>query len=319
MSIQSLMRLSTTHAVWLLTQADANATQWVLKSERSKGRSVEALNFSLDLMTQASKRGPGGRTLNKSELAVVCSLSANPALNQAECAEIKKIYTDPDGTLLIMEYVPNLLDVSHVVQTADAKGALELLIALEKPKNLNRLGRIIAVDLFLGNNDRFTPKKSEPVMKNPSNVMFRKGKNGAYSIMGLDPIDTYSSWSKLDQDVLQIKTPDPADKEDKWYGKKLKDRDFLIAYAYRILKELVTKLKKFIDGTEASKHMFILWEKGREGRGFSSETCHVKMIVEGMEAARADIKLICQARVAGHAGRAPAPAGLASRMKKLGW
>ena len=302
-----------------MTQDDVNATQWVLKAELSKGRNDEALNFSLDLMKQAGGKGPAGRTLDKFELAVLCNLSANPNLNQAECAVIKIQNDKQLKTFVIMEYVPNLLDVKQVVKNADAQGALELLIALEKPKNLHRLGRIVAVDLFLGNNDRFSPKASEPrVMTNPSNVMFKKGKDGGYSIRGLDPVDPYTSWSKLDQDLLHIQ-PDKTDKDDQWWGKKLNDRDFLIAYAYRILTELVTELKTLIDGTEASKHMFNLGKLGKEGHGISSETCHVKMIVEGMEAARAEIKATCQARVAGHAGRAAAPAGLASRLKQLGW
>ena len=319
-SIQSLMRLSAAHPVWLLTQNDVNATQWVLKAELSKGRNDEALNFSLDLMKQAGGKGPAGRTLDKFELAVLFNLSANPNLDQAECADIKKHENNNLETFVIMEYVPNLLDLRQVFKNADAQGALKLLIALEKPENLHRLGRIVAVDLFLGNNDRFTPKASEQqVMKNPSNVMFKKGKDGGYSIRGLDPVDPYTSWSKLDQDLLHIQPNDPYDKDDKWWGKKLEDRNFLIAYAYRILTELVTELKTLIDGAESAKHMFILGKQGKEGHGISSERCHVKMIVEGMEAARAEIKAICQARMAGLAGRAPAPAGLASRLNKLGW
>lgn len=319
-SIQSVRRLSTKHPVWLLTQDDQDATQWVLKAELSKGRNDEALNFSLDLMKQVGGTGPGGRTLDKFEMAVLCNLSANPNLDQNECAEINKHTNNNLETFLIMKYIPNLTDVSQVIQKADAKGALELLIALERPKTLHRLGRIVAVDLFLGNNDRFTPKTSEPkVMKNPSNVMFKKGNDGAYSIRGLDPVDPYTSWSKLDQDLLNIRPNDSTDRDDKWWGKMLNDRDLLIDYAYRILTELVTTLKNLIDGTEASKHMFTLGKEGRRGHGISSETCHVKMMVEGMEAARDEMKIICRARLAGLAGRAATPAGLASRLQELRW
>jgi hypothetical protein len=122
------------------------------------------------------------------------------------------------------------LDKRLAAQNRDKSDLRAFIAALNAPGGLERLGQIIAVDLFVGNNDRFDPTR-EPrdvdfcgakinlrCLTNPGNV-FCVYSNRGFKIGALDFIDPNSLFKNINVRLAEAET----EAREEWSGRVLAD------------------------------------------------------------------------------------------------
>lgn len=222
----------------------------------------------------------------------------------ATAAELKRLLGNPRGVWTKME-VKKLLSLDHAMagrQKGDKTDVRVIAAALKNPGGLEKLGKIIAVDLFNGNNDRFVwppPGQKDPSMPrafqaiwNIGNVMIASG-----SPIGLDSFDPANDFNKMTMDVRQH-TVNP------WAGVLLigdrkVDRE-------KFVRDVIDDLEMAL-GPRNRKIAFA--STNRLG------TNRTKRLLDGMLAGR---KIIQQA-VVPLKNRPNLPIGMVSRIAVLGW
>lgn len=128
----------------------------------------------------------------------------------AAANELKNLLNDPKGVWTKME-VKQLMGLDGALKkrlAGDKADVRAIAAALKKNGGLEKLGQIIAADLFSGNNDRFDylggikadglPERFK-VIRNLGNVLIACGANGRGEPIGLDsydPNNEYREYSK---------------------------------------------------------------------------------------------------------------------------
>lgn len=317
------------HPVFLLTMVDD--AQYVAKVEQRKGPDVVTFSTTVNLLYSiASEVGGGvaGRTMELAEVPAFYAMThrLNADLDDATREYIRSfeaysIGMNPKterawktggggwvsgftptkvnrfGNLwIIMDAQSGLKDLKGLTEgeNVEIPKVLSLLIEMQRDVNLRGLGRIIASDMFVGNNDRFAI--AEGRIQNTGNVFF-VNVEGGYSIRGLDPLDPGGQnkfYQALEVDVEEQRN---------WLGAKLNDENFLRQAASGVLDSVVFALKSKLPTHQQLRFYF----------GFKAP--EKQAVFEGIKQGREKIKAMCEQMM-----RSPhRPAGLQSRMGALGW
>ncbi len=265
----------------------------------------------------------------------VASAGSSRVMDQLEVKKLAKLqaaFPDPElgwdvsldprynsqTSWLLMEAAAGLKNLEDVMGKGEGKQTLSffMLFALHHKDNLVALGKILAMDCFLGNSDRFIVDDStvQDPIKNLGNVFFQKQTDKSFKIIGIDPMDPNSGWAKLDQDILTVTQSvsqqagrQVTDEMKKWPGLILKSDKRMRDLCKRCLRAVNGHLIEFAKLSDKEK-------KSWEVRGK-----HFDLVEKGMKKGRDEIKLLARARMAPKGGRAGPPSGLLSRMKALGW
>jgi len=115
-----------------------------------------------------------------------------------------------------LPYIPGMHDGEGPLERGG--DAVAFYRALKQKEALRKLGRIIAIDLFIGNGDRFCPVTGEVV--NPGNIIYQRLANGATNMIGLDYYESMS----MDSHFLRNLEPT-------WGGRHLRSRPSVDAFA----------------------------------------------------------------------------------------
>ena len=213
-----------------------------------------------------------------------------------------------DTSWVIMEHVQGMLDLKHIVASANKSDAARAHMALFEDENLRRLGRIIVTDIFIGNNDRFefgddsltlaipcNPEGNPYCLPNPGNIIF-VDTAGKLVLSGMDPLDPNGRF--------ELETNGNASDElgrGMYYGAKLKDGVWRALAAEVLLKAISGVLeRKLLGGAFDPKY-------------YKPE--HVNKVVEGMGQGLQKLMQLCEQML--RTGRPPAD--LVSRMEIVGW
>ena len=211
----------TDHPVFLLQMPDDSGL--VIKREES--RDPAQLKNNMSLMRAVSGAG-AGKVLNPGELTVIddyllrCQIYAQ-SMQQTEdvsVAELRRQRTAPKQAWHKMAEAPGLIDVKQALvqlQAQNKQGVRMISAALNAQGGFETLGRIVAVDLFTGNMDRFDVNEAEGeraacynpmtkekfrVMQNLGNVMVSVQKKDRI-VLGLDSYDPSSGYNDMSKDI----------------------------------------------------------------------------------------------------------------------
>ncbi|MEW5976208.1 MAG: hypothetical protein AB1898_10435 [Acidobacteriota bacterium] len=314
--IRSITKIAPKRPVFKLTWNENPQTHqdryFILKAEfrsRWSPDAEETLKFAYGLMREAA-RGVRGRPLDATETRWLYELVDTGKLDTGANAEVKNLLQGKaQFKWIIMGFKAGLMDLEAVVDEKDAAKAALILSNLRDGENLERLGAILVVDMFLNNSDRFKVLPGKKGIQNQGNVFFVDKGNGILKIKGLDPFDPSRSNAVLDQ---MLNNPrDLRDLEEWWSGTLLTDDKELKRVAQNACESLNEEL------------LPILRKAGYEEKviekDFKLGKSHVSKVITSMEKTRKKVKDYCEARRSGMSGKAKPVAGLESRMKELGW
>lgn len=169
------------------------------------------------------------------------------------------------------------------------KRAKSLVSKMSKPAALNQLGKIIAVDLFIGNYDRFDENGN---VVNLGNVMFEKLDDKSYKPVGLDHLDPNSTFSDLTKRV-ELRN---------WAGRKLTDRVALGELAVRVIQSVNAEIRAKVPNIKPGD---LLNQTQCGGPLISGLEDGARLLRERLVALRDSGKAI--------------PTGAKQRMEALGW
>jgi hypothetical protein len=328
----AVKRFSRDRPVWCVTMQypGQNNELLVVKAEPTKSSETKKGNikFSYDVMQQIG-RGVGARPMNELEVRQFGSiplddLSSNPG-------EMRDLL-DPDlQTWVIMEFQPGLKQLDKQVEksrgSSNVTKICRILAALQNKKNLKRLGRIIAVDLFLGNRDRFNFRSVNRPIWNTGNIVFQKDENGDYWFVGLDPFDPTGSSAYLDQELLFSNRTrfkqgvEVTERQWRYHEQNGEEHPIVQGDA----PELLSLLDK---GDLKGKARWALEAIIKEITNahpeldqwfFPPKEEHVDAVYKGIKEGREEIRQLCSLRLRNKGGRALCPDGLRNRMELLGW
>ncbi len=266
------------------------------------------LQTSIMLMRDAA-RGGRGRVLNDKE-AQAFRTRALLLLAAGEKTDFNSAY-DSESVWLLMGMKDGLVDLEGIVQGGSALKASQILLALRDPENLDRLGRILATDLFLGNRDRFQNDQGNQGIQNFGNVFFVEKGSGEFKIKGLDVFDSTKNTALMSHTVKRgcERDPSPAN-VDYWAGPLLKDATQLQRLADNALTSLYDELSAVLRNNNIGAGII---------RGYKFGPQHSQLVVAGMNAALIVIKASCKTRLAQMRRGKADTAGLKSRMKLMNW
>lgn len=187
------------------------------------------------------------------------------------------VFRDPSALWHKMSFVENLKFGDKMLEASKGHKVLGKLM---EGNALQVLGRIVAVDRFLGNNDRFTGAGK---IQNKGNVIFHKQEDSRYLPVGLDFYEAQGEMSNL-------ATPAPSN----WDGMVLKNDQTIAEYA----NTCVDSLNAAFGAGVACTNLL----------SFSCKARFAKGMQEGVQAMRA---FLC--------GKKDLAPGTIDRMNKLGW
>ncbi len=298
-------------------------TSFVVKGEGRKERTTDndgkatavarhdqqtGLQTSIMLMRDAA-RGGRGRVLNDKE-AQGFGQKAVALLPTAEVNDFKSAFNG--GSLwMLLGLKEGLVDLEAILKSGNTLKATQILLAMRDPENLDRLGRILATDLFLGNRDRFQNDQDGGGIQNQGNVFFVEKGTGEFKIKGLDVFDSTKNTALMSHTVHKGCERDPsAGDVNYWAGPLLKDPIQLKRIANNALKSLYDELSAVLRNANVSASMI---------RGYEFGPKHTALVVAGMNAAVIVIKASCKQRLAQMRKGKVDTAGLKSRMKLMNW
>lgn len=304
--------------VYLLTLSDD--TQVVIKAESQ--------NFTITDRQEERKKMDFGFKLS----AKLGSSGETRVMDQMEVKrldKLKSMFSDPSydwdialdprynaqTSWLLMEAVPGLSNLDDLIGKGKEFEALKMVWALHDKENLIAFGKILAMDCFLGNSDRFVVDDSsaDDPIKNYGNVFFQKKADKSLRVVGIDPMDPNSGWAKLDQDILTCTTA--AQNRAGSFSEESKQWPGLILLSDRRMRDLGKRCLRAVMNEVITKAKF----DAKAAKTWQARGKHFDLVEKGMKKGRDEIKMMSKLRVNVSAGRAKAPSGLQSRMRALGW
>lgn len=160
------------------------------------------------------------------------------------------------------------------------------------PKLLPALGKVVAVDLFCGNKDRFDATGQ---IVNPGNIFFKRNEDKSYTPVGIDFFEAQGEFAKM---TLALQPGQEAD----WAGMILMDSMRLDAFASRAIMSLNSALQLAMEGNPMPFDGVL---DGNDVRAFRA----------GLGAGADELRVY----LLGLRRRGVAPAGITSRLDALGW
>lgn len=285
-----------------ITNDDGTATPVLRHNQQN------SLQTSIMLMRDAAQGGRA-RVLNDREAAAFRS-RAELLLATDLMADFKAAFQA--GSLwILMGLKAGLVDLEGIAQGGNVLKASQILLSLRDPENLDRLGRILATDIFLGNSDRFVNDVTGKGIQNVSNVFFVEKRTGEFKIKGLDVFDPSRNSALMSHTVTRgcERDPSPAN-VNYWGGPLLKDPIQLQRVAGNALTSLYDELSSVLRNGGIGPGII---------RSYEFTPQHTSLVVAGMNAALIVIKASCKQRLAQMRKGKADTAGLKSRMKLMNW
>jgi hypothetical protein len=176
------------HPVFLTTLT--TRTKMVVKAEMSNGHETadvqSSFRFGSKMMRQISREVHGNplshtevMELSRVPLSKFCNHKPDPTKAREYLQDLigaKKLYV-----WFKMDFVEQLEDLQTMVEK-NGTGPLAL-VALKTEAVLKGLGKIVAVDIFLGNYDRF---RSDGSLGGANNIFLQQVNQGNFNVVGLD-------------------------------------------------------------------------------------------------------------------------------------
>jgi hypothetical protein len=215
--------------VWLVELKGSDHAKLVVKAEvAAQQGAAKSIRFGAKIMhklDEETKAAP----LSNNELAALGATQQMRFCARGQAAQGGELgvdylnYVRTAGaiyTWVKMRFVQNLVDLEGVVK--NQTNARNLLLDMRMyPEILESLGEVVAGDIFIGNEDRFSHggKGELGTIVNQGNILFRKTTNGLRGI-GLDWFEAQGTHSNLN------KEPPPD-----WHGTLLNDEVRLQVFA----------------------------------------------------------------------------------------
>lgn len=292
------------HPVWVITYRDN--FRLVVKGEfalnRTAGETKKSIVFGAGLMKKASP-AVQAKILTAAELGALRALTTwRDAGQGAQIAPKTKSdmlemmnSNAPKFVFVKMPFVEDLTDLGNKLRRN--KG-LKLLACMRNSAGpLTQLGRIAAVDLFIGNADRLNVEDDDELGRvvNVGNLMFQKGQdannNRTYTGVGLDWYEAGRAFSNL------VAAP-PVN----WPGRILNDNNKLYRFAANLVDDLNTRFNNGLAGRITQLDLITQAGIERAYRG----------LIEGRQRIRTDL--------VGKVNEGQAvPSGVKARLEALGW
>jgi hypothetical protein len=356
LQVTSIKKISPRRPVFLVTLNKSE--NYVVKRETGadimarKGTKA-TLNMVYE-MTETLLGGTKGRTLNSKESDALVRIhpSKLDAGTKTEFDNWIQRHKGSPDVLVLMNLIDGLTELGAV---SDQAKAIQILHSLQTEKNLKRLGHIIAVDLFTGNQDRFmfaenyTPRSvqnltaavgkkevkalrfaktgnaggaiilTDPgkVICNVNNIVF-KPVDGYWELIGFDPYDPNCQSAKLATDLAKL-PPLDGEQFGKWSGVLLlhSNRSWWKKIATNALLGIkLALLRNYPDSGLTERTLYTDATDIEQQVGF---------VVEGLDYALSDITRIVKTRInmdmqnQNNPNWKQGPGGLASRATALGW
>jgi hypothetical protein len=181
-TVRSIVNLSKNHPVYRVTMI--NGKEFVAKADKAGAMGSDAAKiakFDSKLMGQVSSN-TNIEVMTKAEIAdlLLCMGMVDPP-------DQRKLFKENVASPQMFWYKMPMLKVTTVQDMYDADEAALLRKVFKDTRALKKLGKIAAVDLFIGNTDRFT---SAGDVANPGNIFFAKKrgllKKTTFTPIGLD-------------------------------------------------------------------------------------------------------------------------------------
>lgn len=284
----------------------------VIKNESGKGTNVQAAAMIMNVVDRNARQIP----LSNQEIQALREFATYKDLPNVECfraaKEVVKALSQ-GGTWLKMDLkqLMNLDSAVAKLATGDKSDARIIARSLTKSGGLEKLGEIVAADLFNGSNDRFAypaiaVQPGSQVVQNKGNIFIACEKIGKGSPVGLDNFDPYSQHRHISGD--QAKNMDLS--KETWGGHLLLRANK--AYREAFIKALVADLEVLLGGERKRKNPF--GSKNRLG------TARTSRISKGMESGAKKLqKAFANWRRQGQKSNREFEEGVSRKLSTLGW
>lgn len=308
--LSGLVNLSPNRPVFLLTATDGSHV--VIKQEvQVHAGDAQNMKFALKAVKTVSPAA-AGKSLTQGEIQVlqdhvdIHEYIANATMRalDPDTAYLKQLLIN-GGLWFKMDKAEGITNIEAAKVKAaagDKSGVRAIAAALSAPDGLEALGRIIAADLWSGNNDRFAPSGSDKpgyrVCQNPENVLLSI--QGTLKPIGLDAYEAMGAYRNYNSNIEDIEGIDT------WGGR-------LLAHTERAaLKDFCRKAVADIEDTLGPRNRRGLGVLGRKSRLPADAATRLQHgIISGALPIRAKMRQL--------AGKPGAPAGLINRLTILGW
>jgi len=217
------------HPVWKVTMTGNHSV--IVKAENSMGarsRDAGLVSAAFGVMLMAAVTpGMEAVKLSQNEYRALWDVNQTHVKPQANDHGVaaKALLTDILKTnidkfiVFKMPFVPNLLALDKAKQTNKTAEFAQHLVDDDYAATVE-LGKILAVDLFIGNDDRFAENGD---LINPGNVLLHKDSHNKWHAIGLDHYSSGGQHSNL-------ATPAPQG----WGGTRLNTLSLLVNFAGKI-------------------------------------------------------------------------------------
>lgn len=309
--LTGIVNLSPNRPVFLLTATDGSHV--VIKQEvQVHAPDPQNMKFALKVIKQVSPAA-AGKSLQNSEIDVlrgyvdmyeyIATVTMRP-LNQ-DLAYLKTLLAS-GGMWYKMDKAEGIVSIEGAKAKAmagDKTDVRNIAAALSAPDGLEALGRIIAADLWNGNNDRFTYGGTDNgyrVCQNPGNVLLAT--QGTLKPIGLDAYEAMGVFRDYNQTIAQLEGAD------RWGGR-------LLAATQAARVELRDFCRDVIADIEA-----ILGPRNRKGLGKLGGTSRLPSnAVTRLQHGVISGSLPIRAKMRQLAARPNPPVGLIDRLTIVGW
>lgn len=306
------------HPVFLLAAADKSYL--VIKQETAVGAKVN-LNANLKAMAAGTGKATG-KVLVQGELDTIRDFlqDSQDALRQLRIPEpagvtaLRTAFIVP-GTWYKMPEAPGVIDlkaaVNDMINNQDKTGVRAIAKSLNAAGGMEMLGRIVAVDLYNGNTDRFVADGLGGALNPRTNARFRviqnignillAVENGKLRPVGLDSFESASIYADVTKTIPAIEQND-AGMAPGWSGRKLTDAQ--VAWRHQFAQSICDDLE---DAWGPRNRKLGFLRKQRLNGDAAAR------LVRGMRDAVTELKNHIRIKAA----KINAPAGLASRLTIL--
>jgi hypothetical protein len=271
-----------------------NGESLVVKAEsNSNGRNADAIIPLMAKMMKQVSPQVKATILSGAEMNALVALSGDLAKfrGQDESRKYLELYVTEGRQMFAfykMPFVENLTDFDKVTTKVSAAFMFMQLDTVA----LHQLGKIVAVDLFIGNHDRFTP---DGRVQNAGNLLFQSS-NGRLTPIGLDFYEAQGIASDLHDSSPEDTYGRNGKRTFQWAGMVLQSEMHIRCYAGLAIKGLNGEFAKLQGNSsvELLKHTDVI--------------AFANGMLEGMRALRDFLQF-----------RGGLPSGVAERMRRLGW
>lgn len=225
--------LSDGHPVFLISCSEDNSNL-IIKMEH--GKVQEALKYNLKVMSKISSAVSGSKLLSDQELESirgflrVSQMTANAGLwtETEDIKTLRKTFSTA-GTWFKMKKIDGIQGLEEAIlklkNDRDKSGVRAIAKSLNDPGGFEKMGQVLAADLYNHNVDRFswygkgitipgTNEKFKTII-NLGNVLFAIEKEKLQPV-GLDSFFVWSEYKKVDEPLYKLK--DASAKEEDWGG-----------------------------------------------------------------------------------------------------